>query len=363
MLFFFDHEFQHRAVYSDNARVIFGKIACRSNLLIPYEIRQDTGRSAALEEQQALAEGPVGDSGVQYAPFVPTGLLTWANISLCGGSNCESLPKMDLQPIASDKHVDEAFSFSVFPPSKLRPLGILRRSEAQLKKRYSLGIHVSELVVIQDLVRGQHFNETLVKKYEYCVVTTVLKTAKVLKIVAKTYDQLDNVMLASEDKAELERQLQAWCDRLAAIGLKLNVKKSEYLTTDVNEAVSIEINGTALVRATHFMYLGSAIASDGSLMSEVNSRIPERLKSKIYRTVVRPVAMYGAECWSATKEGESKNTELDGWCHAFGSVRNVSIRQKFGVAPIADKLHEVLLRWYGYFVRADGDTFGRLAST
>ncbi|VDP15178.1 unnamed protein product [Heligmosomoides polygyrus] len=39
---------------------------------------------------------------------------------------------------------------------------------------------------------------------------------------------VDYVMLACEDKAELERQAQEWCDRLALFGLKLNVKKTEY---------------------------------------------------------------------------------------------------------------------------------------
>ncbi|VDP47120.1 unnamed protein product [Heligmosomoides polygyrus] len=42
----------------------------------------------------------------------------------------------------------------------------------------------------------------------------------------------DDVMLASEDKGELEREVQAWCDRLERFGLKLSVKKREYLTTD-----------------------------------------------------------------------------------------------------------------------------------
>ncbi|VDO75281.1 unnamed protein product [Heligmosomoides polygyrus] len=42
----------------------------------------------------------------------------------------------------------------------------------------------------------------------------------------------DDVMLASEDKNELERQVQAWCDLLAMFGLKLNVKKTEYLKPD-----------------------------------------------------------------------------------------------------------------------------------
>ncbi|VDO91368.1 unnamed protein product [Heligmosomoides polygyrus] len=93
-------------------------------------------------------------------------------------------------------------------------------------------------------------------------------------------------------------------------GLKLNVKKA-YLTTDVNEHGSIKINGTELSRVTSFKYLGSTVTSDGSLKLEVNARvsaawskwrsltgvlcdrtIPEHLISKVYRTVVHPVATY-----------------------------------------------------------------------
>ncbi|VDO80610.1 unnamed protein product [Heligmosomoides polygyrus] len=33
---------------------------------------------------------------------------------------------------------------------------------------------------------------------------------------------------------------------------------------------------------------------------------PEHLKSKIFIAVVRPVTMYGAECWPATKEAETR---------------------------------------------------------
>ncbi|VDO18685.1 unnamed protein product [Heligmosomoides polygyrus] len=139
----------------------------------------------------------------------------------------------------------------------------------------------------------------------------------------------DDVMLACEDKDDLEQQVQAWCDRVAMFGLKLNVKKTECLTTDVNESGSIKIEGTELARTSVSKYLGS-IASDGGLMVEVNSRvsaawsnwrsltgvlcdrkIPERLKSKIYRAVVRPGAMYGAESWPATKEVETRLSAME----------------------------------------------------
>ncbi|EYC20170.1 hypothetical protein Y032_0022g488 [Ancylostoma ceylanicum] len=45
---------------------------------------------------------------------------------------------------------------------------------------------------------------------------------------------VDDVTIASEDKCELERLIQAWSDRLAQFGLRLYVTMTEYLTTDVN---------------------------------------------------------------------------------------------------------------------------------
>ncbi|VDP11557.1 unnamed protein product [Heligmosomoides polygyrus] len=179
-------------------------------------------------------------------------------------------------------------------------------------------------------------------------------------------------MLTSEDKGELERELQVWCDRLERFGLKLNVKKTECITTDVTESSSIKVNSIELPRTSVFKYLGSAVASDGKLMVEVNSRVsaawfkwrsltgmlcdkktPERFKSKIYRAVVRPVAMYGVECWPATKEAETRlsvmETKMLRWTAGvtrMDRIRNDVIRQKFGVAPIVYRMREARLRWY-----------------
>ncbi|VDP43600.1 unnamed protein product [Heligmosomoides polygyrus] len=138
--------------------------------------------------------------------------------------------------------------------------------------------------------------------------------------------------------------------------------------------------------ALRFKYLGSAIASNGILTFEVNSRvsaawskwrsmtgvlcdrkIPERLKSKIYRTIVRQVAMYGAACWPATKEVETRfsivETKMLRWTAGvtrLDRIRNAEIRQRFGVAPIAEKLREARLRWYGHVFRASGDTVRKI---
>ncbi|VDP52994.1 unnamed protein product [Heligmosomoides polygyrus] len=71
-------------------------------------------------------------------------------------------------------------------------------------------------------------------------------TSDLKKSVPWTWLYADDVMLAYEDKDDLDQQVQAWCDRLATFGLKLNVNKTEYLTNDVNESGSISINGTDL---------------------------------------------------------------------------------------------------------------------
>ncbi|VDP51499.1 unnamed protein product [Heligmosomoides polygyrus] len=108
---------------------------------------------------------------------------------------------------------------------------------------------------------------------------------------------------------------------MESFGLKLNVKKTEYVTADEDESTSIKANGIELPRASVFKYLGSAITSYGGLLVEANSRlsaawskwrsltgvlcdkkIPERLKSKIYRAVVGPVAFTERSAGSSLKK-------------------------------------------------------------
>ncbi|VDP48488.1 unnamed protein product [Heligmosomoides polygyrus] len=98
-------------------------------------------------------------------------------------------------------------------------------------------------------------------------------TRDLQKPVPWTLLYADDVRLASEDKGELGREVQAWCDRLERFGLKLGVKKTECLTTDVTESSSVKVNGIELPRTAVFMYLGSAVASDVKLMVEVNPRV------------------------------------------------------------------------------------------
>nr|CDJ85391.1 endonuclease-reverse transcriptase [Haemonchus contortus] len=97
-----------------------------------------------------------------------------------------------------------------------------------------------------------------------------------------------------------------------------------------------------------------------------DKNMPERLKSKIYRTVIRSVAIYGAEFWPATKEVKARLTVMETKmlrCTAgvtrLDRISNDAIRERFGV-PIVDKMHETRLRWYCHTLRAKKDSIRKI---
>ena len=135
-------------------------------------------------------------------------------------------------------------------------------------------------------------------------------TRDLQKCVPWTLLYADDVMLAADSRKDLETQVQTWHDRLQGFGLRLNIHKTEYLET-IPSPGTIGINGAPLTKVNTFRYLGSRLNGDSSVNEDVRARInatwmrfrdvtgvlcdkkmPIRLKSKIYRTMVKPVALY-----------------------------------------------------------------------
>lgn len=197
----------------------------------------------------------------------------------------------------------------------------------------------------------------------------------------------DDVFLASTCRLPLEQQTQQWKNRLAEFGMRLNTKKTEYLELDPQTDGTITIDGEPLKKTSTFKYLGSTLTSDGNIDVDVRTRInaawmkwrtvtgvlcdrrmPDRLKSKIYKSVVRPVALYGSECWpAAARHEQALNTmEMRMLRWSIGLTRwdrvtNVDVRKRLGVAPIVEKMRETRLRWYGHVMRSDEDSIARTA--
>ena len=128
-----------------------------------------------------------------------------------------------------------------------------------------------------------------------------------------------------------------------------------------------------------FKYLGGIITEEGGTEAAVKARIKEawrkwdevtgvildkkiplKLRIKIYKTVIRPVMLYGGETWALRKKEESllERTEMRmiRWITGISlAERRESdmIRRMAGVCNIKEKAREARLRYLGHVLRRE----------
>ena len=114
---------------------------------------------------------------------------------------------------------------------------------------------------------------------------------------------------------------------------------------------------------THIYYLG--IILNNKLCDR---RMNMKIKGKVYRTVVRPALMYGAETWALKKAQENKlevaEMRMLRWmCGVtkLDKIRNARIRGTTKVGEITKKVQERRLKWYGHVMRREEHYVGRRA--
>ncbi|KAM1280162.1 hypothetical protein ACFX15_020552 [Malus domestica] len=169
-------------------------------------------------------------------------------------------------------------------------------------------------------------------------------------------------------------------------GFRLSRSKTEYMECkfsangDQNE-LGVRIGDQEIPKSDRFRYLGSILQKNGELDGDLNHRIqagwmkwksasgvlcdrrmPLKFKGKFYRTTIRPVMLYGTECWAVKhqhvhKMGVAEMRMLRWMCgHTRkDKIRNEDIRGKVGVAEIEGKMRENRLRWFGHVQRRPTD--------
>jgi len=81
--------------------------------------------------------------------------------------------------------------------------------------------------------------------------------------------------------------------------------------------------------------------------------VPQRLKGKFYRIVIRPIMLYGEEYWPVkTSHVQKLRFAVMGmmrWMCDHGKrdkIRNEDIQDKVGVACMVDKMRETRMKWF-----------------
>jgi hypothetical protein len=183
------------------------------------------------------------------------------------------------------------------------------------------------------------------------------------------------LIYVDESQEGVNRKLELWRQILEPKGFRISKTKTEYIRCDFGTTISE--NGCHRIPKDTFRYLGSMLQRDGDIDADVSHRIKaewmkwrqasgilcdkrvqQKLKGKFYRTAIRPIMLYGAECWP-TKRRYIQQLSVTEMCmlrwiceHTrLDRVRNDDIRDRLGVAPIEEKLIQHQLRWFEHVHR------------
>ncbi|CAK1581839.1 unnamed protein product [Parnassius mnemosyne] len=144
-------------------------------------------------------------------------------------------------------------------------------------------------------------------------------TAQIQQPAPCSISYADDVVLIDENPLTLQATLEKWRSSLENAGLKICRKKTEHFPNSTATTCTTNLQGSTLRTAEHFKYLGSGI--DANITHHINTgwqkwrvltgvlcdtRVPIRVKGKVYKTAVRPVMTYGVECWPVKKQQANK---------------------------------------------------------
>ena len=191
----------------------------------------------------------------------------------------------------------------------------------------------------------------------------------------------DDIVLCGDDETDMTGYLETWRKALEARGMRISRPKTQFMDFNFGqdsgqEREPVKILGEELQRVHHLKYLGSSVEETGGMATEITQRVsaawrnwkrcswlcdrrmPVKLKGKVYKTVVRPAMLYGAET-CATTRGQEARLEVNEmrmlrWmCGVtrMDKIRNEHIRGTTRVVQASKKITEKRLKWYGHVRR------------
>ena len=212
---------------------------------------------------------------------------------------------------------------------------------------------------------------------------TIFTSSKQLTAFADDVDLLGRGTLAVKESF-VEMQTAG-----KEIGLVVNEDKTKYLTLDRQQGSrigqNITMNEFNFEVVQSFKYLGSIINVSNDIEEEIQIRtsqgnkcfyalrhlfksslLSRSTKFRLYRTMVRPIVMYGCETWTLTNRLENtlnvfERKMLRKICgpiqenNVWRARNNRELSELFGCETIVSAVKSSRLRWAGHVMRMDND--------
>ncbi|BHF61543.1 hypothetical protein SprV_0100451800 [Sparganum proliferum] len=194
-------------------------------------------------------------------------------------------------------------------------------------------------------------------------------------------DYADDVALLASSFGDLQSMVSRVNEVAISVGLSINAGKAKVFSSCIHdqEKAPLEVDVCQLEDVDSFKYLRARRMPNGQSKADIVSRIDAArwvlsnlrkclwirsdlsitTKIRMYRASVRPVLLYGYECWASRVEDERKMEVFDHHCMRtilrvkftnFVSNEKVCARCD-NIARITQAIQERRLRWFGHVLR------------
>ncbi|XP_051858122.1 uncharacterized protein LOC127565084 [Drosophila albomicans] len=184
----------------------------------------------------------------------------------------------------------------------------------------------------------------------------------------------DDIDIIGRTKRDVTGAFMAIKEESAKVGLAVNMEKTKFMVCSSRESRRLDSQLTAenysFGSVKEFIYLGTAITSTNDVSLEIRRRITlanrcyfglsrqfnsralsRRTKTTLYKTLILPVLLYGAECWTVTLSDAA----------ALGVFERKILRKIFG--PICvDDVYRIRYNHELYELYGDVDVASRVKS-
>ncbi|CAD6191820.1 unnamed protein product [Caenorhabditis auriculariae] len=180
----------------------------------------------------------------------------------------------------------------------------------------------------------------------------------------------DDIVLFSSSTTELSSMLNDLDEVGKKIGLKMNVKKTQWMKNRFCDQGKVTLEGRDLQEVTSYIYLGREVNMVNDLQAEIGRRkragwaafnsIKEvtsqlkdpKLRAHIFEASIIPAISYGTEVWPDTKKKMQPPYELP----TAHWNRSTDLRQLSQIRDLEEHIQRGKHRWGGHVIRRQDDS-------
>ncbi|CAG9134902.1 unnamed protein product [Plutella xylostella] len=283
-------------------------------------------------------------------------------------------------------------------PAKIVSMVEVATKESRMKVRVG-GELTEEFAVVTGLKQGDALSPMLFNLALEHVLRGVLELDFGLQLNGKhkVVGYADDLAVLGKTAEEVRKAAKLLDTEAGKIGLRINRGKSEYLHMKRYKDKSVRrqdlhVGDVTYKGVSRFKYLGCTVTDTNTRDEEIDTRIQSFLrcsaalhkvltsrllsrntKLRIYKTVIRPILMYGCEAWTLTQKEESKLlvAERKVLRKIFGPrqrpdgswrvLKNAELEDLMAGANIVGETKAHRLRWLGHLQRMGEDRSAKRA--